>query len=96
MVRPAGGAFDTSEQVTWLNDAVLMAPSMLLTPAVRWLDGPDDNSFVLDFTDAGRIVRAEVLLDAAELHGTSAPTTGMRTCQAGWCGPDGAHPSRDG
>jgi hypothetical protein len=58
-----GGTFDTSEQVTWLNDAVLMAPSMLLHPAIRWLDGPDPDSFVLDFTDAGRTVRAEVRTD---------------------------------
>lgn len=41
-----------------------MAPSMLLSPAVRWSAGPDDRSFVLDFTDAGRTVRAEVLLDS--------------------------------
>jgi hypothetical protein len=33
-------------------------------PAPRWLEGPDENSFLLDFADAGRIVRAEVLLDA--------------------------------
>ena len=58
-----GATFDTSEQVTWLNDAVLMAPSMLLHPAVRWSDGADPNSFVLDFTDAGRTVRAEVRTD---------------------------------
>lgn len=58
-----GATFDTSEQVTWLNDAVLMAPSMLLHPAIRWLDGADRDSFVLDFTDAGRTVRAEVWLD---------------------------------
>jgi hypothetical protein len=64
VVDRLGDAFDTSEQVTWLNDAVLMAPSMLLRPALRWLEGPDENSFLLDFADAGRIVRAEVLLDA--------------------------------
>ena len=58
-----GATFDTSEQVTWLNDAVLMAPSMLLHPAVRWLDGAGPDSFVLDFTDAGRTVRAEVWTD---------------------------------
>ena len=63
VVHGRGATFDTSEQVTWLNDAVLMAPSMLLTPAVRWSTGSDDRSFVLDFTDAGRTVRAEVLLD---------------------------------
>jgi hypothetical protein len=64
VVRGHGATFDTSEQVTWLNDAVLMAPSMLLSPAVRWSDGPDGHSFVLDFTDAGRTVRAEVQLDS--------------------------------
>jgi hypothetical protein len=58
-----GATFDTSEQVTWLNDAVLMAPSMLLHPAVRWLDGTEARSFVLEFTDAGRTVRAEVWTD---------------------------------
>lgn len=50
------------ECVTWLNDAVLMAPSMLLGPAVAWSDAGDD-AFDVALTDAGRTVRARVFVD---------------------------------
>jgi hypothetical protein len=37
-----GEAFDVGEPNTYLNDAVIMAPSMLLTAATSWseVDGP--------------------------------------------------------
>lgn len=59
---------DTSEEVsvgecvTWLNDAVMMAPSMLLIPEVVWSDA-GDSAFDLALTDGGRTVRARVVLD---------------------------------
>jgi hypothetical protein len=59
----SGPRFDVSELVTWLDDAVLMAPSMLLTPATTWTAGPDEDSFEVTFTDAGHTVSARVLLD---------------------------------
>ena len=50
--------------MTWLDDALLLAPSMLLRPAVAWSDGPHPDTFRVSFTDAGRTVDAEVLIAA--------------------------------
>jgi hypothetical protein len=58
----SGPEFDTSELVTWLNDAVLMAPGMLLHARTGWEDASDD-SFRVSVTDAGHTVSAEVFLD---------------------------------
>jgi hypothetical protein len=63
VVHGGGPRFDTSEMVTWLNDAVLMAPSMLLGPATTWSAGPDGGSFDVALTDHGRTVSARVRLD---------------------------------
>jgi hypothetical protein len=57
-----GPAFDTSELVTWLNDAVLLAPAMLLAHRTVW-EATGDDGFRVSVTDAGRTVGAEVLLD---------------------------------
>jgi hypothetical protein len=58
-----GLEFDLGELATWLNDAVMMAPSMLLIPATVW-SAVDDASFDLRFTDRGNSVSARVFLDA--------------------------------
>lgn len=57
-----GAEFDMGELVTYLNDAVFFAPSMLLTAGVRW-STVDDLSFDLSLTDQGHTVAARVLLD---------------------------------
>ncbi|MGH9281095.1 MAG: DUF6544 family protein, partial [Acidimicrobiales bacterium] len=57
-----GAEFDIGELTTYLNDAVLLAPSMLLTPAVTWA-AVDDGSFLVSLTDAGRAVRGRVFID---------------------------------
>jgi hypothetical protein len=57
-----GQEFDLSELVTYLNDAVLLAPSMLLDAAVRWTP-LDENSFGVTLTDSGTTVTAHVLVD---------------------------------
>jgi len=57
-----GPEFDTGELTTYLNDAVMWAPSMLLGPATTWT-GVDDRSFDVALTDAGRTVTARVFLD---------------------------------
>lgn len=59
----AGEEFDIGELTTYLNDAVLLAPSILLGPAVSWA-AVDDTSFDVSMTDAGRTVRGRVFLDA--------------------------------
>lgn len=57
-----GEPFDIGELTTWLNDAVLMAPSMLLRAPVSFQE-VDDDSFAITLTDAGRTVSARVVLD---------------------------------
>lgn len=58
----SGPEFDLGELVTYLNDALLLAPSMLLTDAVRW-DEVDDGSFDVTLTDAGHSVTATAFVD---------------------------------
>ncbi len=51
------------ELVTYLNDALLFAPSMLLGGATRW-EAVDDGSFDVSLTDWGHTVKARVYVDA--------------------------------
>jgi hypothetical protein len=57
-----GPETDLSELVTYLNDAVLMAPSMLLRPNTSFA-AVDDRSFDVTLVDAGQSVTARVELD---------------------------------
>jgi hypothetical protein len=57
-----GPETDLSELSTYLNDAVLLAPSMLLRPNTSFAP-VDDRSFDVTLVDAGRTVTARVLLD---------------------------------
>jgi len=57
-----GTEFDLGELVTWVNDAVLMAPSMLLVPAATWQE-VNDTSFDIIFTDRGNTVTSRVFVD---------------------------------
>ena len=59
-----GEEYDIGELVTYLNDAVLIAPSMLLAPEVSW-SSVDASSFDVRVTDHGRAVTARVTVDAA-------------------------------
>jgi hypothetical protein len=58
----SGEEFDLGELTTYLNDCVLLAPSMLLRPAVAW-EAVDDHSFDVSMSDAGRTVRGRVFVD---------------------------------
>jgi hypothetical protein len=58
----SGEEFDSGELSTYLNDAVLLAPSMLLGPQTTWT-GIDDSTFTVALRDAGREVSAQVSLD---------------------------------
>jgi hypothetical protein len=62
MVDGSGTEFDHSELVIYLNDAVLLAPSMLLTPATSWT-AVDDDSFDVALTDQGRTISGRVWTD---------------------------------
>jgi hypothetical protein len=57
-----GPEFDAGELVTWLNDAVLFAPSMLLGPSTRY-SHVDARTFDVAFTDCARTVTARVSID---------------------------------
>lgn len=59
----SGPEFDLGELSTWLNDAVLLAPSMLLGANVDWV-GLDDDTFRVTLRDRGHEVGATVRLDA--------------------------------
>ncbi|HUZ73427.1 MAG TPA: DUF6544 family protein [Stellaceae bacterium] len=58
-----GDAYDAGGLVAYLNDAVLLAPSLLLVPEVAW-SAADGESFDLALTDRGRTVSARMLVDA--------------------------------
>jgi len=56
-----GPETDLSELVTYLNDAVLMAPSMLLRPNISFA-AVDDDRFDVTLVDSGQRVTARVFL----------------------------------
>lgn len=58
----AGPELDLGELTTYLNDAVMLAPSSLLVPAVTW-GAVDDTSFDVAITDAGLTSTGRVRLD---------------------------------
>jgi hypothetical protein len=62
VVDRSGPEFDRGELVTWLNDCVLFAPSMLLRSSTRW-SHVDARSFDIAFSDHACTVTARVFLD---------------------------------
>lgn len=62
VVDGQGEPFDVGELTTFVNDALVLAPSMLLGPETTWRT-VDDGSFEVAFTDGGRTVSAVVLVD---------------------------------
>lgn len=58
----SGTEFDVGELSTWLNDAVLLAPSMLLTAPSRWT-ATDHDTFEVTMDDSGHHVSATVVVD---------------------------------
>ncbi|MFA6034246.1 MAG: DUF6544 family protein [Myxococcota bacterium] len=57
-----GEEYNIGELVTYLNDGVLIAPSMLLVPGVHWVEA-DADSFDVSISDHGRTVTARVFVD---------------------------------
>jgi len=57
-----GEGYDVGELVTYLNDLVMIAPTMLLCPEVSW-SPVDAGCFGVALTDHGRTVSARVILD---------------------------------
>jgi hypothetical protein len=58
----SGEPYDIGELVTYLNDGVMIAPTMLMVPEVTWSE-VDSASFDVTLTDHGRTVRARVSVD---------------------------------
>lgn len=59
-----GPEFDRGELVTWLDDAVFFAPTMLLGDEVTFHDAGED-AFDLELRDRAVVVRARVIVDEA-------------------------------
>ena len=57
-----GLEFDVSELTTYVNDALMFTPSMLLTPTVSWT-ALDDHSFDVSMSDSGIIATAQFFVD---------------------------------
>lgn len=64
VVRSEGPETDLSELVTYLNDLVLLAPSMLLRLPVTFA-AVDEESFDVTLSDGGQTVTARVYLDGS-------------------------------
>ena len=62
VVDGSGPEFDVGELSTWLNDVLLLAPSMLLRTDVTWR-ALDSDRFEVTLTDSGHTVRAQVTID---------------------------------
>lgn len=62
VVDGSGPELDLGELTTYLDDAVMLAPSTLLVPAVTW-GAVDDTSFDVTITDAGLTSCGRVTLD---------------------------------
>jgi hypothetical protein len=60
----SGPEFDVSELVTWVAEAAMTAPSMLLVPAVRWT-AVDDTAVDVSVSDSGTVATARLTVDAA-------------------------------
>lgn len=77
-----GLEFDVGELATWLNDAVLLAPSMLLAASITFSE-VDRSSFDVAVTDRGKSAAARVFVDA-----DGAPTDFLTSDR--WYAPPGA------
>jgi hypothetical protein len=62
VVNATGLELDLGEMVTYLNDAIFYAPSMILSPTTQWL-GVGENCFDVKLFDGGNTVTARVLID---------------------------------
>lgn len=62
VIDGSGPEFDVGELVTYLNDIVLIAPSMLLMTSVSF-EEVDGRSFDVSLADHGRTVKARVFVD---------------------------------
>jgi hypothetical protein len=62
VLNGSGREYDIGELVTYLNDACMVAPSMLLTPAATWT-AVDDRAFDVTLVDRGNTATARIFVD---------------------------------
>jgi hypothetical protein len=62
VVDETGPDLDRSELATYLNDALVFAPAMLLGPMTTW-SPVDDHAFDVSLTDFGKTVTGRVFVD---------------------------------
>lgn len=95
---------DVAELVTYLNDAVLMAPSLLLVPGTEWRELSAD-TFEVRITNAGRSVSAQVQVEAdgkpldfctEDRFGNDPYAPGKPFVRARWSTPVAAFTEHDG
>ena len=91
----SGPEFDVSELVTWLNDAILLGPSMLLDDATSW-SAVGNDAFDVSFTDGGTTVTARVLHRRSACPSNFSTTNRYAASRTASCAPSGRHPSRNG
>jgi hypothetical protein len=82
-----GPEFDIGELVTFLNDGIMLSPSMLLGLTTTWL-AVDESTFDVTLTDGSTSVGARVFVD-----GRGAPVD-FRTNDRFMADPPGAPPTR--
>jgi len=98
-----GEEYDLGELVTYLNDAVLIAPSMLCSPKVSWGAAAED-SFDLSLTDQGHTVTGRVTIgeNGAPTNFTTTdrfcydPRNPKRLIRAPWSTPVGQWQTLEG
>ncbi len=62
LVEASGSALSQNELVTWVEDCVRFAPTMLLGKSTRWMS-VGDHAFDVVFSDCGRTVASRVYID---------------------------------
>jgi len=94
VVDETNGEIATGELVTYLNDAILFAPSMLLGPSATWAD-VDEGSFDVTLRDHAMSVTGRVFVDergavtdfhTTDRYGTD-PSRPGRMVRARWSTP---------
>ena len=95
VVDDEGPEFDIGELTTYLNDAIMLAPSMLLTPSTTWTE-VDRHSFDVTLVDAGRSVTGRVFVDDTGAPFDFSTTDRYAACHPVWCAPNGERRCRTG
>ena len=95
VVDDEGPEFDIGEPTTYLNDAIMLAPSMLLTPSTTWTE-VDGQQLRCHPRRRGSQRHRSRLLDDTGAPSTSRPPTVTPRCRQAWYAPNGERRCRTG